>query len=253
MSRNAVEVLADVARGRTDCIFELLDLDDWRGYLTSGPVKPLQWLVYYDDVTALEAVLRAGGDLSSIDVNAELRNAAFFGHWKVCDFLLRHGADPNDPVPDTGEGPLHCALCKAGRPYYLYTVRLLLEAGADPNVATKPGVECDGFMRDVRTKGETSLHRAAAYGSEEIVALLLEHGADREARDMSGDSPLSWASAHLRPGAILQMLCFGSHRVSDAFVDRATSDHGAGWGNAMDWNLFGEYLPLSVPANREHS
>ena len=24
---------------------------------------------------------------------------------------------------------------------------------------------------------------------------------------------------------------------------RNTSDHGQGWGNGMDWNLFEEYLP----------
>lgn len=241
----AEDILLALSRGRTDRIFELLDLADWRTILHEGQVKPLQWLVYYDDVTALEAVVRAGGDLRSIDLNAELRNAAFFGHWKVCDFLLERGADPNDPVPGTGESPLHCALCKAGRPYYLFTVRLLLKAGADPNARTIAGSETDGFMRDVRNKGETPLHRAAAYGSAEIVGLLLEHGADREARDAAGDSPLSWASAHLRPGRILQMLAFEPHRVSDGFVARSTSDHGSGWGNAMDWNLYGDYLPRS--------
>lgn len=247
MRRHAETIASDLARGRTDRIFDLLDLPDWQPRLHEGRVKPLQWLVYYDDTTALEAVLRAGGDLSSIDLNAELRNAAFFGHWKVCDFLLGHGADVNDPVVETGESPLHCALCKAGRPYYLYTVRLLLEAGADPNACTVPDVETDGFMRDVRTKGETPLHRAAAYGSAEIIELLLEHGADRTARDVAGDSPLSWASVHLRPGRILQLLTFGPHRISDGHVARSSSDHGAGWGNAMDWNLYGEYLPRSLP------
>lgn len=250
MTQETERIVQDLGRGRTDRIFDLLDLPDWSTRLLEGRVKPLQWLVYYDDVTALEAVVRAGGDLSSIDRNAELRNAAFFGHWKVCDFLLQHGADANDPVPETGETPLHCALCKAGRPFYLFTVRRLLEAGADPNARTIPGTQTDGFMRDARNKGETPLHRAAAYGSEKVVELLLEHGADREARDAAGDSPLSWASVHLRPGRILQLLAFEPHRISDAYVARATSDHGAGWGNAMDWNLYGEYVPRTLPAAR---
>ena len=253
MNDQADTIAIDLARGRTDRIFDLLDLPDWRSRLHEGRIKPLQWLVYYDDTTALQAVLRAGGDLSSIDLNGELRNAAFFGHWKVCDLLLEHGADANDPVPETGESPLHCALCKAGRPYYLYTVRRLLEAGADPNARTVPDVETDGFMRDVRTRGETPLHRAAAYGSAEIIELLLQHGADREARDAAGDSPLSWASVHLRPGRILQMLTFGPHRISEGYVALSTSDHGAGWGNAMDWNLYGEYLPRSTSGGGDDS
>ena len=68
-------------------------------------------------------------------------------------------------------------------------------------------------MRDARTRGETPLHRAAAFGTEETVQLLLDAGAKIDARDAHGDSPLSWASWHLRPRAILQRLCFGPHRI----------------------------------------
>jgi hypothetical protein len=52
---------------------------------------------------------------------------------------------------------LHSALAKAGRPYYHYVVRLLLEHGADVNARTLPGRETGAFMRDVRTCGETPL------------------------------------------------------------------------------------------------
>ena len=107
-------------------------------------------------------------------------------------------------------------------------------------------METGAFMRDVRTRGETPLHRAAAYADERIVSLLLEHGADREARDVNGDSPLSWASYHLRPAAILKMLTFGDYRINDAQVERMKSDHGAGFGNGMDWNFIGAYLPESL-------
>src|SRR5262249_24293263 len=116
-----------ISRGRTDLVFDLLRLPDSRVALQEGPVKPLQWFVYYSDVTALKAVLEAGGDLSSLNLNEDLSNAAFFGHWKVCDFLIKHGADVNAAVAATGETPLHGALAKAGRPYYLYVVRLLVE------------------------------------------------------------------------------------------------------------------------------
>ncbi len=236
-------LLQRISRGRTDLIFELLRKPDWQNQLTQGRIKTLQWLVYYNDTTALRAVLEHGGDLESIDLDAELGNAAFFGHWKVCDFLIKRGADPNARVEGTDETPLHNALAKAGRPYYFYVVRLLVEKGADVNAKTLPGIETGAFMRDVRTCGETPLHRAAAYADERTVKFLLENGSDKEAKDANGETPLSWASRHLRPGRILYLLAYGEHRVSEAHKTRNTSDHGCGWGNSMDWNLQGDYLP----------
>lgn len=239
-------ILQRIADGRTDLVFELLRRPDWRELLETGPVRPLRWFVYYDDTTALKAVLEAGGDLSSLDLDAELGSAAFFGHWKVCDFLIAHGADANSIVPETGETPLHSALAKAGRPYFVHVVRLLLDHGADVNARTLAGVETGAFMRDVRTRGETPLHRAAAYADRATIELLLERGADREATDAHGDSPLTWASRHLRPGAILKLLEFGPHRIGERSVEKITSDHGAGWGNGMEWNFVGEYRPESL-------
>jgi hypothetical protein len=90
---------------------------------------------------------------------------------------------------------------------------VLLAHGADPNRATKPDVETGGFMRDVRTCGETPLHRAAAFGDAEAIKMLLDAGAKIDAKDAHGDSPLSWASWHLRPDAILRLLLYGNFRI----------------------------------------
>jgi len=43
-------------------------------------------------------------------------------------------------------------------------------------------------MRDCRTKGETPLHRAAAFGDEESIQLLLDAGAAVDAKDSNGDT-----------------------------------------------------------------
>lgn len=234
-------ILENISRGRTDFITELLKHPNWKDLLHQGQVKPLQWLVYYNDTTGLRAVLAVGGDLDSIQLDAELGHAAYFGHWKVCDFLLNHGANIHAKTALTHETLLHNALSKAGRPYYFYTIKLLVEKGADVNAKTIPGVETGAFMRDVLTKGETPLHRAAAYADERTIAFLLENGADRTAKDTHGNSPLSWASEHLRPRNILSLLCYGEFQVSSGHPFQITGDHG--WGNSIDWNLFGEYLP----------
>ncbi|MBX2817232.1 MAG: ankyrin repeat domain-containing protein [Saprospiraceae bacterium] len=237
------QITRKLAKGRTEYIIPFCHLEDWQERLHQGSVKPLQWLVYYNDLTALKYVLQRGGNFSSIDLDSELGNAAFFGHWKICELFIQMGANVNARVDKTNETPLHNALVKAGRPYYLYTVKILLQHGADPNAKTIPGLATGAFMRDVRTRGETPLHRAAAYADAAIIHCLLDHGADRTMKDASGASPLTWASEHLRPGVILSALAFGDHRIGEAHKEKNTSDHGLGWGNSMDWNLFGDYEP----------
>lgn len=146
-------------------------------------------------------------------INLDLNGAAFHGHWRLCQFLIEHGADVNNPLPQTGETPLHAALCTADRLAHDLVIKVLLAHGADPNRAAKPLVETGCFMRDCRTKGETPLHRAAAFGSVEAIEMLLKAGAVIDAKDMSGDSPLTWASWHLRPDFILQKLCYGEFKI----------------------------------------
>ena len=233
------EIAGLVSRGRTDLVFDLLASEEGRERVQDV----LTWFIYYNDVTALRAVMHAGLGISGLDLDRELGHAAFFGRWKAADFLLAHGANVGWTEPETGETPLHSALCKAGRPHYEHVVRLLLDAGADPNARTIPGKETGAFMRDVRTRGETPLHRAAAYADAAIIQLLLERGADRTLTDANGDTPLSWASLHLRPGAIIALLAFPPHVITVKYIDSYPADHGQGWGG-MEARTMGDFLPL---------
>lgn len=45
------------------------------------------------------------------------------------------------------------------------------------------------------------------------LANATDAGAKIDAKDAHGDSPLSWASWHLRPDAILRLLLYGSFRI----------------------------------------
>jgi ankyrin repeat protein len=224
MSSNIIQRITD---GRTDLVFDWVS--DGNPANTADPhgVALIKWCAYYGDVSAIRFLLEKGESLESLGENLGLNEAVFHGHWQLVQFLIERGADVNHPQPDTGETSLHAALCKANRPAYDLVLKVLLAHGANPNSVTKPDTETGGFMRDCRTKAETPLHRAAAFGSEEAIQLLLDAGAAIDAKDMNGDSPLTWASWHLRPDSILRKLCYGDFSIHPA--RRSTYDHGMGW------------------------
>lgn len=202
-----------IADGRTDLVFDAV-----RGGLAATArdaqgVSIVQWCAYHGDVSAIRFLLDHGETLDALGINFDLNGAVFHGHERLTAFLIEHGADVNRPLADTGETPLHAALCNAKRPVFDRILKLLLAAGADANRATVPGVATGSFMRDCRTKGEMPLHRAAAFGSADAIRMLLDAGAKVDVRDANGDTPLSWASWYLRPAAVLRLLCYGPHRV----------------------------------------
>ena len=95
---------------------------------------------------------------------------------ELVQLFLDHNADPRARDGD-GDTLLHCAAL-AGR---LKVVRLLLERNADLNVE----------VNSRNNKGSTPLHLASAgyhEGNPDIVRLLLDHGADSQARNLSGET-----------------------------------------------------------------
>ena len=220
-------IIQRIMDGRTDLAFDYVAEGHPASSTDPDGVALIKWCAYYGDVSAIRFLLGTGELIESLGENLGLNEAVFHGHWQLCQFLIEHGADVNHPQADTGETPLHSALCKANRPTYDLVLKVLLANGANPNCVTKPDTETAGFMRDCRTKAETPLHRAAAFGTEETIQLLLDAGAFVDAKDMNGDSPLTWASWHLRPDSILKKLCYGDFTIHPA--RRSTYDHGTGW------------------------
>lgn len=206
-------MLDQIAQGRTDLVFDYLAEGHGANSKDKDGVSLIRWCAYYGDVSAIRFLLANGESLQSFGDNFDLNGAAFHGHWQLCQFLIEKGAEVNHAHRDTGETPLHAALCTTNRLAHDLVVRVLLTAGANPNCTTKPSIETGSFMRDCRTKAETPLHRAAAFGTEETVQLLLDAGARIDAKDMYGDSPLSWASWHSRPNPVLKKLCYGEFSI----------------------------------------
>ena len=161
------------------------------------------------DTKALDLYFSLGASIELED-NNPLCNAAFNGKLESVKWLIEKGANPNFSFKNTGENALHYAICKTSEiDERTEIVKVLVDAGTDVNKKTNKGAVTLCFMRDAYLKGETPLHRAAAYGNERIIKLLLGAGANPSEKDANGDSPISWGSWHLRNSDVLRLLLYG--------------------------------------------
>jgi uncharacterized protein len=207
------QLLRQLAEGRTELVFDLVGAGHSADYADDDGVSLVQHCAYYGDVSAIRFLLSHGASLKALGDDLGIGGASYHGHWRLCQFLLERGANVNYAADDTGETPLHNALAKTDRVVYDRVLTVLLAHGANPNVATKPGIETGAFMRDCRTKGETPLHRAAAFGEAETIRMLKEAGAIIDTKDANGETPLSWASWYGRPNPVLRELLYGNFRI----------------------------------------
>jgi ankyrin repeat protein len=160
------------------------------------------------NLEALDLFHRLGAKLSFDDANL-LCNAAFNGKANSVKWLLEKGENPNFTFADTGENALHYTICKTSEmDDRVEIVKSLIAAGTDVNKKTVAGKSTLCFMRDAWVKGESPLHRAAAYGNAAIIKMLLDAGADPSMKDANGDTPISWGSWHLRDADVLRLLLY---------------------------------------------
>jgi hypothetical protein len=132
------------------------------------------------------------------DPNSALQAAILHGELEAAQALIRRGATVNLPVaaalghiddfrrllPDSGREDRHLALALASQFGQVEIVRWLLDAGEDPNRYNPLG----GHSHS------TPLHQAAAAGNEEMVRLLVEHGARLDMQDILWHgTPAGWA------------------------------------------------------------
>jgi cytohesin len=157
---------------------------------------------------ALDLFYNLGAKISFENANL-LCNAAYNGKVDSVKWLLDKGEDANFSFIDTGENALHYTISKTSEiDERTEIVKILIAAGTDVTKKTIPGKPTLCFMRDAYLKGESPLHRAAAFGNVSIIKMLLEAGADPSIKDSNGDTPISWGSWYLRDADVLRLLVY---------------------------------------------
>jgi hypothetical protein len=166
----------------------------------------------------VQSLIEQGEDVNLTLQRTPLHVAADQGNLEIVDLLLAGGADVN-ARDHGGRVPIFFAI----RRDHSEVVWRLVEAGADPTACTGSGstllmvaartedlelvqwlIDNGAEINALRTEGRhvTALMWAADKSSEEMVKLLLEHGADPSITNRDGDTALNLADSD----AIREML-----------------------------------------------
>jgi len=202
---NTAQLEQQIEAGDLQAVKEILFQDPRLANVnTSHNISPLLLACYYkkkeiadliaeftDNLTLFEACAVGKFDAATLLIfqNPETVNefsedgftplglACYFGHEDLARFLVLKGADVNLASKNGfNVFPIHSAVAANN----INITKMLLDAGAYPNVCQKAGL--------------APLHTAAQLGNIELIILLLEHGAEVSLRMEGGKLPADLAA-----------------------------------------------------------
>jgi uncharacterized protein len=181
---------------------------------------PLHWAAEHDHYHVAELLLDAGADLEAKTSwgATPLDWAATMGSTKVADLLLARGA----------QGMNFVAAASLGK---LDLVRSILDSGAPLSSPARrvvptevPAQVDDEVVADsARVKGDVisdAFYSACRNGHTAVAALLLEHGADVNAKGILGGTALHWAAINGHKDTVAFLVDHGADlTIRDARFD----------------------------------
>jgi ankyrin repeat protein len=169
---NEAQLLQLASAGETEAALELISRRTDVNQAQSDGTTALHWAIYYDDEDLVRQLIRRGADVTARNEfgATPLSQATIIGNPDIIKRILDAGANPNETGADD-----QTAIMIIARTDNINAARVLLDAGADVN-----SVE--------QWRGQTALMWSAAQRQPEMLALLLEHGADPDAQSL----PNNW-------------------------------------------------------------
>jgi hypothetical protein len=170
------------------------------------------------DVPEVHALLREGADPNlgpSPASQTPLIQAITANNLDIVRILIQAGADVNRAGKIDGNPPIVLARQNSD------IVRELISAGVDLNSRTPPRELISVEGKKIRAGGETALHFAAAANDIETVKLLIEAGANIEAKAENGLTPLDRALKSGTPSESALLLIQAGETLTSERIDSA--------------------------------
>ena len=167
-------------------------------------MTPLQAAAFNEDIPLIMVLLHHGAAIDYANSRGTaLAEAAENYRWKAFDFLISAGANPN--IPSTGEsGGFPPLLVIANSPgdsdANLNAIKILLKSGADPNYRSK------------QWDGQTALMCASSQHLVRVIRALLDAGADVNAAEFQAkETALTIAGDHGFEDVVELLMAHGAH------------------------------------------